>query len=611
MEKKDSLAKFYRWKGEVLIAGALLAFAFFINRGIEIRGLFMDDLELWSRYQDLPFWKFMFPAGEDSFRFLYYILAYVQMALLGNHITWFVPCNIIINGLIAYTVFRFGRCVAKNVIIGFLCGILYLISRMSCFQISQVWGLMESVSLWMAVGILYCLYQYLNETKTQRPYFQIACGLYFGVCFVNGRYMVLAVILLAALGMKVDKKLRNWLLPVALLALVLLIRFLAAGSLIPAGPEGTGIFGGTDWVKAAGRGLQQILYLLGINTGAQGMCGLNWQASPRWVRVFVITANLWILVLTIVFLVKFFCDWIHWKSTLCNLCLFLLFIAACIVSNSVTEQIQLRQVYVSMTGFFIMLAYMCGVAARSKAKILPDYHSMLACTAVIILYSALMFPVENFYRKMYPNLNFWNGQHQANSLAEQTYEKYGNSLFGKKIYILENSYGLTEENAKTFFRTFSRGQKAESVEVIFADSIRDFGLIRNNMVILREEPKFHVYQDITSFVKDLKCDAVYGYYPDEWMGETAKIRVMAGETGNIQLQLMYPGAMTGEEISSIYQDGVLVREIQIEENITYVDLQTEPYNIVELDFENNFYSKNAYESSEGTRLAMMVRITAD
>ena len=69
--------------------------------------------------------------------------------------------------------------------------------------------------------------------------------------------------------------------------------------------------------------------------------------------------------------------------------------------------------------------------------------------------------------------------------------------------------------------------------------------------------------------------------------------------------------MTGEEISSIYQDGVLVREIQIEENITYVDLQTEPYNIVELDFENNFYSKNAYESSEGTRLAMMVRITAD
>ena len=94
MEKKDSLAKFYRWKGEVLIAGALLAFAFFINRGIEIRGLFMDDLELWSRYQDLPFWKFMFPAGEDSFRFLYYILAYVQMALLGNHITWFVPWTV-------------------------------------------------------------------------------------------------------------------------------------------------------------------------------------------------------------------------------------------------------------------------------------------------------------------------------------------------------------------------------------------------------------------------------------------------------------------------------------------------------------------------------------
>ena len=54
-----------------------------------------------------------------------------------------------------------------------------------------------------------------------------------------------------------------------------------------------------------------------------------------------------------------------------------------------------------------------------------------------------------------------------------------------------------------------------------------------------------------------------------------------------------------------------MQKINIIENITYVDLQTEPYNTVELDFENNFYSKNAYESSEGTRLAMMVRITAD
>lgn len=611
MEKKDSLAKFYHWKGEALILGALLAFAFFINAGIEIRGLFMDDLDLWSSYHELPFWKFMFPIGESRFRFLYYILAYIQMALFGNHITWFVPCNIIINGLIAYTVFQLGRCVSKNGTIGFFCGILYLVSRMSCYQISQVYGLMESMALWMAIGILFCLFQYLNEIKTGKPYFWFACGLYFGVCFVHERYMVLAVVLATALVMKKEKKLWDWLIFAAVFAAVQLIRFLATGTLIPAGPDGNDITVTLNLGNAAGFGLQQFLYLLGINTGEQSLCGLNWQDSPRWIRVFVVLADVWVLALVIAFFVKVVCDRNHWKNTLSNLLLFLLFIVSCILCSSVTGQVQMRWVYVSMTAFWIMLAYMCGVIARTRAKILPNYHAMLACTAVMALYSILMYPVERFYRGTCSNLYFWNGQQQHNSLAEQTYGKYGDSLFGKKLYILKNSYGLGEDEAETFFKTFDRGQKREGVQVIFVDSIRDFGQIRNNMLVLREEPKFHAYQDITSFVKNLKCETVYGYYPDEWMGEKAKLRVMAGESGVIQLQLMYPGAMTGEEICTIYQDGVLVQKINIIENIMYVDLQTEPYNTVELDFENNFYSKNMYESSEGTRLAMMVRIMAD
>lgn len=611
MEKKDSLAKFYRWKGEVIAAGILLAFAFFINAGIQIRGLYMDDLELWASYQELPFWKFMFPIGESRFRFLYYILAYIQMALFGNHITWFVPCNIIVNGLIAYTIFRFARCVSKNGTIGFLCGILYLVSGMSCYQIAQVYGLMESIALWMAVSILYCLFQYLNEVKSTIPYFHIAWGLYFGVCFVHERFMILIVVLIAALIMKREKKIRNWLFPVAMFALVQLLRLLAIGTIIPVGTDGSDIIHALDRERIARLMLQQILYLLGVHTGSHTLSGLTWQDSARWVRVFVVLADLWLLVLMVFFVVRLICDRVHWKNTLCNVVLFLLFIGSCILCSSVGSQVQLRWVYVSMTAFWLMMAYMCGAAARPKARVLPNYHSMLACTAIMFLYFLLTFSVECYYRGVYSNLYFWNGQQQRNSLAEQTYEKYGDSLFGKKIYILENTYDLSEEDARTFFSTFGRRKKKDHIEVIFVDSIRDFGQVHNNMLILREDTKFNGYQDITEFVKELKCEPVYGYYPDEWMGETAKLRVMAGKTGIIQLQLMYPGAMTGEEISTIYQDGTLVKQIEIEENITYVELETEPFNIVELDFENNFYSRNAYESSEGKRLAMMVRFTAD
>ena len=154
---------------------------------------------------------------------------------------------------------------------------------------------------------------------------------------------------------------------------------------------------------------------------------------------------------------------------------------------------------------------------------------------------------------------------------------------------------MEESDIKTFLKTFHGRQKTEGIVVSFVRSIRDFGQVTNNMLILREEPKACAYQDITNFVKEIKCEAVYGYYPDTWMEESAKIRVMTGESGAIHLQLLYPGSMTGEEISAIYQDGVLVEEVEIDNNITYVDLQTGPYDTVELEFENNFYLKNIYE----------------
>ena len=61
MERKNSFVKIYRWRDEAVFAGILLAFAFMINHGIEIRGLSGEDLSLWSFYNGQPFWRFIFP----------------------------------------------------------------------------------------------------------------------------------------------------------------------------------------------------------------------------------------------------------------------------------------------------------------------------------------------------------------------------------------------------------------------------------------------------------------------------------------------------------------------------------------------------------------------
>ena len=66
---------------------------------------------------------------------------------------------------------------------------------MSYYQIGQMYGLMETMALWMAVGILWCLYVYLNDKKEKIWYFHSACWLYFGICFVHERYMALLPLL--------------------------------------------------------------------------------------------------------------------------------------------------------------------------------------------------------------------------------------------------------------------------------------------------------------------------------------------------------------------------------------------------------------------------------
>ena len=74
---------------------------------------------------------------------------------------------------------------------------------------------------------------------------------------------------------------------------------------------------------------------------------------------------------------------------------------------------------------------------------------------------------------------------------------------------------------------------------------------------------------------------------------------------------MYPGAMEGHETVSISQNGQPEAEVEIRENITHVELEARPYDIVELDFENNFYLKDAQEQRGEKRFSMMMQITAD
>ena len=144
----------------LLIAG----FAFFVNRGIKIKGLYMDDLYMWSCYGEQSVWEFAFPIGTSTrFRPVYWLATYLQMMIVGTHITRFVTFNIVCNILAAWLVFKFAKDLARCRWAGFGAALCYLSSRFAYYQIGQALGLMETMALVMAIVILYLLYIFIGK----------------------------------------------------------------------------------------------------------------------------------------------------------------------------------------------------------------------------------------------------------------------------------------------------------------------------------------------------------------------------------------------------------------------------------------------------------------
>ena len=604
MEKK------YEWKDHVIFMGILLATAVWVNRNIEIKGLYMDDLYFWSCYGEQGFLQYVFPLGSTRFRFLYYLAAWLEMAVVGNHVNWFVPFNILLNTAVSCSIYMIGRRLSRSKGIGFLCGFMYLISRMAYYQIGQVLGLMETMALWMAIGILWYLYRYLDG-EDGRKYYYLSCALYFGVCFVHERYMVLFPLLLLVLLIKRSKDAAEWGAGLVSFLLVQAIRVFAIGSVLPAGTGGTqgaDTFSLTDTIRY---GLSQIAYVFGINAGPEHLNGCPWAQSPLPIRILVLLADAAIAVIVLGFLIKVIKD--KRKDVkgkvLCSLALFLLFIGACIASSSVTIRVEMRWVYVSLTAALLLLAYMYGYLTEG---VKPELYliRLWPWGAAFACYVILMLPAELFYRAQYPNLYLWPDQLRYNSLAEETYGRYGDSLFGKNIYIIGSSYEMSDFTARTFFKVFDKERTAEGTSVEFIDSIRDIGLVDSRMLVLREDPEHNGFQDITQFVKEIKLNVEYGYYDDGWMDEHASLTVMAGETGVIDLEIIYPGVMSGGEGIKITKDQDEPYTIPVRSTVVNQTIEAEPWQMVHLTFDYNFYMHNAQEQRGKDRLAAIVHMTA-
>jgi len=75
----------YEYLKDVLLSILLIGIAFVINAGMSIRGLYQDDLFMWSTRRGVGFFKYVFPDQTRKFRPVYWIVAWIYQGILKNN----------------------------------------------------------------------------------------------------------------------------------------------------------------------------------------------------------------------------------------------------------------------------------------------------------------------------------------------------------------------------------------------------------------------------------------------------------------------------------------------------------------------------------------------
>lgn len=543
----------------------LIAFAFYVNRHIHMKALYMDDLYLFSFFREQDFFTFSFPIGEAvRFRPVYWALSYIEMVFVGNDPNRYWYFNVVLNGLLASFLCYFSWVVSKGKkIVALSLGVLFLSAHFAYYQIAQALGILETLALGFSLLTLYFLFLQLNEEKHFVRNLVFSHLFFFLLVFTHERYIALLPLFYVPLFFRErvgkKKETKNSILPSAVLFLLPLaqaflfyaIRKFAIGSFIPKGTGGTEVTESFQLTDALQNAFAQVYYIFGFQKGPEHLNGISWENVEGNIRslVYASIALLGITVfLCLIFaLIRIFkTDKTIGESTessigkntesgtgnnsvkttandaandatndatdksvsnfkkeqkrvksarlqnfIGNNLLFLVFIAMCIGSSSVTIRVEMRWVYVSFAASLLYFSYLLGVSRLPLGTIF--------CLAFI----CLRLPVERYYRSYFPQIYFWEDQDRMNSLAEETIEKYGRGgVLGKQVYILENKYKMSKFYGDTFFQVFDEDFSGDGTKIHFIKDFRELPSEANssNSIVLKEVPEERGYKDITQEV---------------------------------------------------------------------------------------------------------------
>ena len=604
----------YEYLKDILLSLLLIGIAFIINTGISIKGLYMDDLLMWSTRRGTGFFRYVFPHEMRKFRPVYWAVTWIYQGIIRNNLDFIVPINILIGAGIAIAIYFFAKGLARSKTMAFLFAAMFLVSRFSYYDIGQYLGLMEAMAMIFAFALCVCLYKYINGQANR--YFYYACIFYFLDCFTHERFVVLFPMLIFAVIVKKGYRIINASVAIITFIVANYIRFAALKSFIP---EGTGNSKVSETFKLSSFFASvktEILYLCGINTGPTHLNGIDFKDVNIAVKILIIIG--------IFAFIMFICksvysilmrskkiefDWIK------NILLFLGFIIGSIVSSAVTIRVEMRWLYAPFLFLLMLTAYIYGVdkkitVRKSKNKVIGTslsriFHVSFVSAILVMVWGFCMLIGDMYYRGYYNKIYLFEGQNRANSLANETYYKYDKDLSNKRIYIIKNDFKLSDFDALEFFRAYNPDIREDIVT--FIDNYRDIGVVNEDMIVLTEDKKNNEYVNVTDFLRNIKVENIYGHYDDGWTDEEAKFNVMSGEHGQIHFEIMYPGELTGNESIEVDANGEK-ETLDLVSNITYYEIDTTSNTLIPIQMKSNFYMPDAKEQRGDKKLSFILNI---
>lgn len=497
---------------------ALILIGFFVNRNIQIRGLYGDDLYLWSFFGEDSFLEFTFPdSTKGNFRPFYWAMSYLEFMIVGRHVNFYSAFNTAFNIFISFVVYFFALDLTKTwnrreggtfsgELVSFVTAAMYLGSHFAAYQIGQVLGLLESMGLLLAIIVLWLLYRFSEYGKS--AYYFGACVFFFLVIFTHERYITLFPLFYLTLIFRKPVNRRTgrmvfWselLIPSIEMLFFFGVRVLFAGKAIPAGTAGTDVIDTFSLGQAFMYAIEQVQYIFGINVGESYLNGITWSETPLWLHILVYLSFFMILAMLFIYISEVRKQALDSGFVVQNI-LFISFIALCIGCSSITVRLEIRWVYVSYTAALLYVCYMYGrTIAENRSN--KNFTAGGRFAFVFFLYCCLMVPVEQYYRSYFSNIFFFQELDRVNSLADETIGKYKDFLGVRQTYIFYNRYGMTDFYGEYFYKPYDSEKTGQGSEVHFINDISELpdGADYDNSVVLLETTDMRGYIDITDQV---------------------------------------------------------------------------------------------------------------